>query len=141
VRIRQQRLAARITALCDIRHCNPTQSVYAVDVSLQPSKIKHGGRMAKAKQTESLNGWQEIAKFLGQPSSVAQRWAKSGMPVTREGRHVQASPDELNRWLVDESAGEPVQIATETADLTSELRRGLSFVRKHTPARHKKRAA
>jgi hypothetical protein len=34
VRIRQQRLAARITALCDIRHCNPTQSVYAVDVSL-----------------------------------------------------------------------------------------------------------
>ena len=23
-----------ITALCDIRHCNPTQSVYAVDVSL-----------------------------------------------------------------------------------------------------------
>src|ERR1019366_1614640 len=42
VRIRQQRLAARITALCDIRHCNPTQSVYAVNVSLQPSKIKHG---------------------------------------------------------------------------------------------------
>ena len=34
VRIRQQRLAARITALCDIRHCNPTQSVYAVYVSL-----------------------------------------------------------------------------------------------------------
>jgi hypothetical protein len=34
VRIRQQRLAARITALCDIRHCNPTQSVYAVNVSL-----------------------------------------------------------------------------------------------------------
>jgi hypothetical protein len=54
---------------------------------------------------------------------------------------VQASPDELNRWLVDESAGEPVQIATETADLTSELKRGLSFVRKHTPARKKKRAA
>jgi len=40
-----------------------------------------------------------------------------------------------------ESAGEPVQIATETADLTSELKRGLSFVRKHTPARKKKRAA
>jgi hypothetical protein len=98
--------------------------------------------MAKAKQTESLNGWQEIAEFLGQPSSVAQRWAKSGMPVTHEGRRVHASPDELNRWLVGESAGEPVQIATESADLTSELKRGLSFVRKHTPpARHKKRAA
>jgi len=35
-------------------------------------------RMAKAKQRESLNGWQQIAAFLGQPTSVAQRWAKSG---------------------------------------------------------------
>jgi hypothetical protein len=94
------------------------------------------------KESGPLKGWQQIADFLGQPSSVAQRWAKSGMPVTREGRRVHASPDELNRWLVDESAGEPVQIATETADLTSELKRGLSFVREHTPpARHKKRAA
>jgi len=100
------------------------------------------GRMAKAKQPDSLDGWQQIADFLGQPVGVAQRWSKSGMPVTREGRRVQASPDELNRWLVDESAGEPVQIATETADLTSELKRGLSFVRKHAPpARKKKRAA
>jgi hypothetical protein len=29
--------------------------------------------MAKAKQQKSLNGWQQIATFLGQPSSVAQR--------------------------------------------------------------------
>jgi hypothetical protein len=36
------------------------------------------GRMAKAKQRESLNGWQQIAAFLGQPTSVAQRWANSG---------------------------------------------------------------
>jgi phage terminase Nu1 subunit (DNA packaging protein) len=93
------------------------------------------------KESGSLNGWQQIADFLGQPTSVVQRWAKSGMPVTREGRRVQASPDELNRWLVGESAGEPIHIATESADLTSELKRGLSFVRKHTPARKKKRAA
>jgi hypothetical protein len=98
-------------------------------------------RMAKATQRESLNGWQQIAEFLGQPSSVAQRWAKSGMPVTHEGRWVRASPEELNRWVGRESAGEPVHIATETADLTSELKRGLSFVRKHTPARKKKRAS
>ena len=100
------------------------------------------GRVAKAKQTESLNGWRQIGAFLGQPTSVVQRWAKSGMPVTREGRRVHASPDELNRWLGRESGGEPVQIATESADLTPELKRRLSFVRKHTPpARHKKRAA
>lgn len=81
-------------------------------------------------QSASLNGWQEIAEFLGQPLSVAQRWTKSGMPVTREGRHVHASPDELNRWLGRESAGEPVHIASESADLAGELRRGLSYVRK-----------
>jgi hypothetical protein len=97
------------------------------------------GRMAKAKQRESLNGWQQIAEFLGQPSSVAQRWAKSGMPVTHEGRWVRASPEELNRWLGRE-VSEPVQIATEATDLSSELKRGLSYVRKQTPARRKKRA-
>jgi hypothetical protein len=90
------------------------------------------------KEPGSLNGWQEIAAFLGQPTSVAQRWAKSGMPVTHVGRRVHASPDELNRWLGRESAGEPVQIATETADLTSELKRGLSYVRKHSPDHKKK---
>jgi hypothetical protein len=43
-------------------------------------------RTAKAKEPETLKGWQQIAKFLGQPVATAQRWAKSGMPVTREGR-------------------------------------------------------
>ena len=97
------------------------------------------GRMAKAKRRESLKGWQQIAAFLGQPS-VAQRWEKSGMPVTHEGRRVQASPEELNCWLGRE-VSEPVQIATESADLASELKRGLSFVRKQTHARKKKRTA
>jgi hypothetical protein len=32
-----------------------------------------------------LNGWQQIADFLGEPISVAQRWAKSGMPITEVG--------------------------------------------------------
>jgi hypothetical protein len=82
------------------------------------------------KESGLLIGWQQIAGFLGQPVSVVQRWAKSGMPVSREGRHVHASPEELNRWLGRESAGEPVQIATETTDLAAGLRGGLSYVRK-----------
>jgi hypothetical protein len=95
--------------------------------------------MAKRKtESEFLKGWQEIAKFLGQPVSTAQRWAKSGMPVARDGRRVHASPEELNRWLGRESGGEPVQIATETGDLSADLRRGLSYVRKHSTA-HKRR--
>ncbi len=79
-----------------------------------------------------LKGWQQIAAFLGQPVSVAQRWAKLGMPVAHEGGRVAASSEELNQWLSKESAGEPVQIATSTADLTAELKHGLSFVRKRS---------
>jgi hypothetical protein len=54
---------------------------------------------------------------------------------------VKASPDDLNRWLESESAGEPVQIATETTDLGSELKRGLSCVRENSLARKKKKRA
>jgi hypothetical protein len=82
-------------------------------------------------QSRLLVGWQQIADFLGQPLSVAQRWKKSGMPVSRKGRRVHASPEELNHWLGLESGNEPVHIATESTDLSSELKLGLSFVRKH----------
>jgi len=51
------------------------------------------------------------------------------MPVTRQGRFVVASPDELNRWLGRESGGEPVQVATSETDLSAELKRGLAYVR------------
>jgi len=88
-----------------------------------------------------LRGWQEITKFLGQPVAVAQRWAKTGMPVLRKGRHVYASPEELTRWLGRESAGEPVQIVTEGSDLTVELKRGLSHVRKRGSRGKRKSAA
>jgi hypothetical protein len=51
------------------------------------------------------------------PISAAQRWAEARMPITREGRRVQPSPEELTRWLGRESAGEPDQIATENPSL------------------------
>jgi hypothetical protein len=91
-------------------------------------------------ESDSLTGWQQIATFLGLPISVAQRWAKSGMPVTREGRRVQASPAELNRWIGQESA-EPVQIATEATDLSAELKRGLSYIRKQKRDKIRKKVA
>jgi hypothetical protein len=101
----------------------------------QPKKSepkKSATKKSPPKPGEPLKGWQQIAAFLGQPVSVAQRWAKSGMPVSREGRQILATPQELNTWLGRESAGEPVQIATEDTDLGSELKRGLSYVRKHS---------
>ena len=100
--------------------------------------------MPKRKKTEAepnlLKSWQQIAAFLGQPVSVAQRWAGEGMPVRRQGRYVESSREELNRWLGRESAGEPVQIATPETDLSAELKRGLSFIRKQGQE-HKKKTA
>ncbi len=70
--------------------------------------------------------------FLGQPIWVAQRWADSGMPVTREG-----SPRLSLTRRTEPLAGTricrgPVQIATEDIDRSSELKRGLSYVRKQS---------
>ena len=87
-------------------------------------------RVQKSSQTDTLDGWQKIAAFLGQPVSVAQRWAKDGMPIAHRGRLVIATPAELNSWLGRESNGELFHVADRAADLTAELERGLSFVRR-----------
>ncbi len=47
------------------------------------------------------------------------------MPVRRESRQVYASSSDLNLWVTRESAGGPVQIATEHADLVDELKGAL----------------
>ena len=85
--------------------------------------------MPEGPESKLLKGWKQIAEFLGQPTSVAQRWATTGMPVSRQGRFVVATPDELNQWLGRES-GEAVHVATNETDLTAELKRGLSHIRK-----------
>src|SRR5215470_14906203 len=80
-------------------------------------------------QPDVLKGWKQIAGFLGEPVSVVQRWASTGMPVHREGQFVSTTPKELNDWLGQQS-GKPVHVVTDESDLTSELKRGLAFVRK-----------
>ena len=91
--------------------------------------------MVKEKKSEAaLKGWPAIAKFLSQPVSTAQRWASGGMPVTRIGRYVAASPTELERWLTREAGTkEIVHIASPNTDLLVDLKRGLSQVRKTRP--------
>jgi len=89
-------------------------------------------------QPRELQGWQEIAEFLGLPVATAQRWEKSGMPVHRGGRYVYALPEELNRWVAkDSSSRSPVRIETEGADLTSDLKRALSEARRRRKSSHK----
>jgi hypothetical protein len=90
--------------------------------------LKRPKQIAKTRPN-TLKGWRQISAFLGEPVSVVQRWAGEGMPVHREGRFVTTSPDEFNAWLGKES-GKPVHAATETTDLTAELKRGLSYVRR-----------
>src|SRR5437588_12817937 len=81
-------------------------------------------------QNGRLKGWNEIAGFLGQPVAVAQRWARSGMPVTREGRFMYASREELSGYLGREAGLDvPVHIATEAMDLSTDLRRALAHAR------------
>ena len=81
-------------------------------------------------QHERLKGWTEIARFLGQPVAVAQRWARSGMPVTREGRFMYASREEVSRYLGREAGLDvPVHIATENMDLSADLKRALLYAR------------
>ena len=86
-------------------------------------------RQQEAPKAEELKGWRQIATFLGEPTSVAQRWAAQGMPVRRQGRYVTTTPDQLNAWLEHES-GKPVHVATNDTDLTAELKRGISFLRR-----------
>jgi hypothetical protein len=80
------------------------------------------------KDASVLKGWDQISAFLGEPPSVVQRWASEGMPVRKQGRYVETTPDELNAWLGKES-GKPVHTVTGDTDLTEELKRGLSYVR------------
>ena len=90
----------------------------------------------KAKSTSRLRGWGEIAEFLGQTVSVAHRWQKSGMPVTRDGRLVYASPEELINWVGSERGkSEPVHIASQNEDLVADLRQGLAYVRRQQKTR------
>jgi len=91
---------------------------------------KHDEELA---EPETLKGWQQIASFLGEPVPVVQRWANEGMPVHRQGRFISTTADELNSWLHRES-GKPVHVATDNADLTAELKRGLAFVRHKKPS-------
>jgi hypothetical protein len=97
-----------------------------------PKPQKRGEKPKSQPQQETLKGWKQISEFLGEPVSVVKRWASEGMPLHREGQFVATSSNELNSWLGQES-GKPVHVATNNTDLTAELKRGLSFVRREKP--------
>ena len=101
-----------------------------------PKPQKRGEKSKSRQQPETLKGWKQISEFLGEPVSVVKRWAAEGMPIPREGQFVTTSTNELNSLLGQES-GKPVHVATENTDLTAELKRGLSFIRREKSERPK----
>ena len=87
-------------------------------------------------KSQVLKGWGEIAEFLGQTVSVAQRWQNEGMPVIREGRFVYASPEDLTAWVgTERGQKEPVHIVSESEDLLGDLKQGLAYVRRQKKVR------
>ena len=91
-------------------------------------------------EAQVLNGWKQIAEFLGEPVTVVKRWASEGMPVTEQGRFVVTSPDQLSAWLGRES-GKPVRLATPDTDLMAELKRGIAFARSNSKSKPKSHKA
>jgi hypothetical protein len=99
-------------------------------VKTKKKSPKKKSLVRKQPQPDRLKGWAPIAKFLGQPIAVAQRWARSGMPITRDGRFVTASTEELSRYMGREAGLDvPVHIATEDMDLSADLKRALLHAR------------
>jgi hypothetical protein len=104
----------------------------------QPARKSHPATKTGVR-SERLKGWNEIATYLAQPLAVAQRWARSGMPVRREGRFIYASREQLSRYLGREAGLDvPVHIATEGVDLSADLKRALAWVRGGKPDRRQK---
>jgi hypothetical protein len=89
-------------------------------------------------ESARLEGWKAIAQFLGQTPAVAQRWQESGMPVTRSGRHVYASAEELTQWVGTEAGkSKPVHIAMNQENLLADLKEGLAYVRRRAKGGNK----
>jgi hypothetical protein len=85
----------------------------------------------KAKTPDLLKGWAAISKFLGLTTTTAQRWAKAGMPVSREGRYTIAEREKLQEWLGRESGmPKPAHVLTGDADISAALKDSIAAFRR-----------
>jgi len=84
-----------------------------------------------AKSDQTLKGWKAIGQYLGVGAASAQHWAKSGMPVRREGRFVVTDPDALREWLGREShMPGPAHVLTDNSDVSAALKESITAVRR-----------
>ena len=108
--------------------------------SNKKKSVKHSGKpIEKAKkvnppaEAETLKGWTAIGAFLGLPAATAQRWARDGMPVRKDGRFTTANRSELQAWLGREShMGAPAHVATSSTDLAAALKESIASRKNHS---------
>jgi predicted site-specific integrase-resolvase len=87
-------------------------------------------KSAKQAAPKTITGWKAIGDYLGIGAATAQRWAKSGMPVRREGRYTVADADEISRWLGREAhMPAPAQVATRDTDIAAAMKQSIAAVR------------
>jgi hypothetical protein len=107
-----------------------------IHVAIPASKYNRTMPKARKKTTarpapEVLKGWKIIGEYLGMGAATAQRWAKGGMPVRREGRYTVADPEDISRWLGREAhMSGPAIVASKDADISAALKQSISAVRK-----------
>ena len=86
------------------------------------------------KRVETLKGWKAIGAYLGIGAISAQRWAKGGMPVRREGRFTVADANEVRQWLGREAhMPAPAHVLTAGADVSAALKASISALRHKRP--------
>jgi hypothetical protein len=92
---------------------------------------KAGKKRGRAEPPKTLKGWQAIGAYLGIGAASAQRWAKSGMPVRREGRFNVANAEEFRTWLGREAhMPAPAHVLTTGTDISAALKASISAVRR-----------
>lgn len=67
-------------------------SIAATPTVLRDEPICQDAPNLRKLPSETLNGWQQIAVFLGEPVSVIKRWAAEGMPVRQSIVRADSSP-------------------------------------------------
>ncbi len=97
---------------------------------------KKATKSTKPHTTTTLQGWKAIGDYMGIGAATAQRWAKSGMPVRREGRYTVADPEDVRTWLGKEAhMSAPAVVATNDADIGEALKQSISAIRKEKKKR------
>ena len=90
-----------------------------------------GKKRGREEAPKTLKGWQAIGAYLGIGAAVAQRWAKSGMPVKRQGRFIVADAEELRQWLGREAhMPGAAHVLTNDADVSAALKESISALRR-----------